>query len=150
MAGHAAQIFSLRSLVFSLFGFGATGSLMTWLGAGGTALTLGFSILAGLLVGGAVGSLLAYLKRSDTGSRGADRGFLGLRARVSLPIRSDAAGRIVVRRGEREYTIRALPYPGSAGEAKNPGEWRDVVVIDMRDGVAYVEPLAEEDRDLLP
>lgn len=147
--GHAAEIFSLRSLVFSVFGFGATGSLMTWLGAGaGSPLTILFSVLAGLLVGGAVGSFLAYLKRSDTGARGSDRRYVGLPGRVTLPIGPGSAGRIVVRRGDREHAIRALPYPGK--EEAEPGAWEEVVVIEMRDGVAYVEPLSEEDRDLLP
>lgn len=148
-AGHAAEIFSLRSLVFSVFGFGATGSLMTWLGAGAaSALTIVFSVLAGLAVGGAVGSFLAFLKRSDTGARRSDRAYVGLPGRVTLPIGPGSAGRIVVRRGEREHAIRALPYPGT--EAEDPAAWDEVVVLEMRDGVAYVEPVSEEDRDLLP
>lgn len=148
-SGHAAEFFSLRALVFSVFGFGATGSFMTWLGAGaGSLLTILFSVLAGLLVGGAVGSFLAYLKRSDTGARGSDRSYVGLPARVTLPIGAGSAGRIVVRRGDREHAIRALPYPGR--EERQPEAWEEVVVIEMRDGVAYVEPLSEEDRDLLP
>ncbi len=147
---HAAAIFSIRSLIFTLFGFGATGTLLTLLGSGATTpLTLIFSILAGLAVGASVGSFLAYLKRSDTGPRGGEEGFVGLSGRVTLPIRAGLPGSIVVRRGNREHSIRALPYRAEPA-APEPEAWDRVVVIEMREGVAYVSPIGDEERELLP
>jgi len=146
--GHVAAIFSLRSLVYSLFGFGATGTLLTVLGsAAGGWLTVGLSIVAGVAVGVAVGSLLAYLRRSDSQSRVGDEGFVGLPARVTLAIRDGSPGRILVSRGGREHAVRALPFSAeSAGEAER---WERVVVLEMRDGIAYVDPLEGEGVDLI-
>lgn len=144
----AAAIFSLRSLLYSLFGFGATGALLTAFGAGpGAPLTLGFSVLAGFLIGGAVGSFLAYLKRSGTRSRSGDRGFVGLEGRVTLPIREGSPGRIVIVRGDREHAVRALPFEGGVG--RDPEDWTQVLVLEMRDGVAYVDALRGDGTDLL-
>ncbi len=146
--GQAAAIFSLRSLIYSMFGFGATGSLLTAFGAGpGAPLTLGFSVLAGLFVGSTVGSFLAYLKRSDPRARSGDRGFVGLCGRVTLPIRSGSPGRIVVVRGEREHTVRALPFGDDLADETQL--WEQVLVVEMRDGVAYVESLEGERAELL-
>ena len=146
--GHAAAIFSLRSLIYSLFGFGATGSLLTALGAGpGAPLTLGFSILAGLFVGSTIGSVLVYLKRSDRREREGDAGFVGLSGRVTLPIQAESPGRIVVVRGDREHTVRALPFGETvAGDLQS---WEQVLVVEMKDGVAYVDALEPDTTELL-
>jgi len=147
-AGNAAAIFSLRSLIYSMFGFGATGALLTALGAGaGAPTTLGFSVLAGLVVGGVVGSVLAYLKRSDPRVRPGDDGFVGLSGRVTLPIQAASPGRIVVLRGDREHTVRALPF-GDAADAESR-RWEQVLVVEMRDGVAYVDAIGDEATELL-
>jgi len=118
------------------------------LGAGpGSPLTVGLSVGSGLLVGAVVGAFLGYLKRSDTGARIGETSFVGLTGRVTLPLADGAPGRIAVLRGEREHTVRALPYPRE--QASDPGEWKQVLVLEMRDGVAYVDPLDEEGVDLL-
>jgi hypothetical protein len=148
-AGHAAAIFSLRSIIFSLFGFGATGSLLTLVGANPTGLsTVVLAVGAGLLVGAAVGAFLSYLKRSDSGAQASEISFVGLRGRVTLPLGAGSPGHIMVQRGNREHSIRALPFPGET-EGSDPADWDRVVVIEMRKGVAYVGPLRGEDVDLL-
>lgn len=148
-AGHApsAAIFSLRSLIFTLFGFGAAGTALTAMGSSPSSpITIGLAGGAGLAVGYAVGGLLAYLKRSDMLSREGDESFLGLTGRVTVPMRRGSAGQVVVARGNREHTVRALPHESTSGD---PSEWRSVVVIDMKDGIARVGPLAPSDEDLL-
>lgn len=147
--GHApsAAIFSLRSLVFSLFGFGAVGTALTALGSAPSApTTIVLAAGAGLVVGYLVGAFLAYLKRSDTGARAGDESYLGLTGRVTLPLRPDAPGQVVVARGNREHTVRALPHESTSGD---PRAWRTVVVIDMKDGIARVGPLRPSDEALL-
>lgn len=144
----AASIFSLRALLFAVFGFGAAGTVLTALGAGATApLTLALSIGAGLSVGLSVGALLAYLKRSDTQSRPGDEGFRGLTGRVILPLGADSPGQIVVRRGQREHTVRALPHPAAHSESAG---WKRVMVVEMKSGIAYVGPLEDDEEELLP
>lgn len=146
--GHASAIFSLRSLVYTLLGFGATGALLTWTGASpGSPLTIGFALVAGLLVGATVGSFLAYLKRSDTRAMAGDESYVGLPGRVTLPIREGSPGRIVVAKGGKEHAVRALPYP--RGASGDPEDWRQVMVLEMRDGVALVDRFEGEGSDLL-
>lgn len=147
--GHAAAVFSLRSLIFTMFGFGGVGAITSWLGSDPAApLTIGLAATGGLTTGVAVGAFLGYLKRSDTGPRATERRFIGMPARVTLPLGPGSAGRIVVRRGDREHAIRALPHPGET--SSEPGQWTEVVVIEMRDGVAYVGPVTPDDREFLP
>lgn len=149
--GYLASIFSIRSLIFAVLGFGATGLLLMTFGAGPDApLTVGLASGAGLTVGSVVGWFLGFLKRSDTGPRLAEGSFRGLTGRVTLPLAEEAPGRIVVTRGEREHTVRALPFPRDEEAAGvDPEEWTDVFVVEMRDGVAYVEPLDEDRADLI-
>jgi hypothetical protein len=143
-----ASIFSLRALLFALFGFGAAGTLLTALGAApGSPLTLALSVGAGLSVGLSVGVLLAYLKRSDTHSRPGDEGFRGLTGRVILPLGADSPGQVVVRRGQREHTVRALPHPAAHSE---PAGWKRVMIVEMKSGIAYVGPLEDDEVELLP
>lgn len=144
----AASIFSLRALLFAVFGFGAAGTVLTALGAApASPLTLVLSSGAGLSVGLSVGVLLAYLKRSDTHSRYGDEGFRGLTGRVILPLGADSPGQVVVRRGEREHTVRALPHPAAHSE---PAGWTRVMIVEMKSGIAYVGPLEEDEELLLP
>jgi hypothetical protein len=150
-AGHggtpSAAIFSLRALVFTLFGFGAVGTALTALGSSpGSPITLALSVASGLLVGLTVGSFLGYLKRSDTPARPGDHGFAGAIGRVTLPIGAAAPGQVVVRRGNREHAVRALPHASALSE---PSEWKRVVVVEMREGIAYVGPVGEADENLL-
>lgn len=146
--GYVASIFSFRSLIFALLGFGATGALLSWFGSSPAApLTVGLSAGAGLTVGALVGAFLGFLKRSDTGPREGEASFEGLTGRVTLPLAAGGAGRIVVTRGGREHAVRALPYPRES--AGDPSDWTAVLVVEMRDGIAYVEPLDDEGRDLL-
>lgn len=144
----SAAIFSMRSILFALFGFGAVGTLLTSLGASPTSpLTLALSVGAGLSVGVAVGTFLAYLKRSDTRSRPGDEGYRGLIGRVVLPLQEASPGRIVVRRGPREHSVRALPHPAAHSD---PAGWTRVVVVEMKNGIAYVGPLEADEEQLLP
>ncbi|MDH3735053.1 MAG: hypothetical protein OEU54_16105 [Gemmatimonadota bacterium] len=149
--GYLTSIFSVRSLIFAVLGFGATGMLLTTLGAGPEApMTVGLATGAGLGVGIAVGAFLGYLKRSDAGPRLTEGSFKGLTGRVTLPLSEGAPGRIVVTRGHRDHTVRALPFPRETPrEDEQPEDWTNVFVVEMRDGVAYVEPLDEDRADLL-
>jgi len=147
--GHAAAVFSLRSLIFALFGFGGVGAVMTWLGSDpASPATIGLATSGGLLTGITIGAFLGYLKRSDSGARATEQRFIGMPARVTLPLGPESVGRIIVRRGDREHAVRALPHPGET--SGDPETWTEVVVIEMRDGVAYVGPVDPEDRELLP
>jgi len=142
----AAKIFSIRGLIYALFGFGAVGSALTWLGQSGVLTTLVAAVVGGLLAGGMVTLLFNWLKSTGARSGAGDAGFVGLQGTVTLPVGEDSAGKVVVERGGRRISLRALPWPGAEGEAST---WRDVVVMEMDRGVARVAPI-EEDLALEP
>lgn len=141
----AEKVFSLRGLVFGLFGFGLTGTVLGWAGfPPGAASTVGLSAGAGAASGWLTSRLVGWLRRTESGSRRDQGGFEGRAGRVVLPLSGDSPGRVRVRRGTRTYDLRARPYaPGEGGDA---GEWEDVVVVEMKDGIAYVAPV--EDGEL--
>lgn len=143
-AGTAAQkIFSFRGLIYGLFGFGLTGTILSTLELS-TLPTAGASVVAGILSSILVTSVFNYLRTTDSGYLPGDHTFPGASGRVVLPISADSAGAVVVVRSGREIRLRALPHPSGAGD---PAGWTEVMVIEMDDGVARVAPL--EDQQLL-
>jgi len=141
----AEKILSIRGLVYSLFGFGLTGALLTGFGAPAAgALTIGVSAAAGLGAGWTVTRLLRWLRGSEAGARPGDESFVGRTGRMRLPMRGgDRTGRVRVHRGERTYDLRALPHPAASGGG-DPGSWERVMVLEVREGVALVAPVDEE------
>ena len=74
--------------------------------------------------------------------------FSGLRGRVTLPIRPEIPGKVVVERGGRRVELRALPHASASSRETLPGG-RTVFVVEMEKGVARVAPF-EEDMLLEP
>ena len=139
----AAKIFSIRTVTYSLFGFGAVGTLLTWLwdgGAPGTTATL--AVATGLTSGALINTVFVWLKRSESGAMAGESGYAGHRGRVTLPI-AGSGGKVLVEFAGREVELRALPHP-SALEAGDPATWKRVVVVEMEAGVARVAPLDDE------
>ncbi|MDH3735055.1 MAG: hypothetical protein OEU54_16115 [Gemmatimonadota bacterium] len=61
-------LYSLRSLVYSLVGFGGVGVLLSSVTSGlSPGMNLTFAVLSGLLVGGTTSAVLAFLARPTTG-----------------------------------------------------------------------------------
>lgn len=137
----AAKIFSLRGLVYALFGFGATGTLLTGLGIGATVTALSAGV-TGFLSSALVTSVFNYLRRTDSGALPGDQSFAGALGRVVLPLSPGSPGAVVVQRGGREIRLRALPHPSGEGA---PQTWSRVMVVEMERGVAQVVPM-EGDR----
>lgn len=142
--GAAQKIFSFRGLIYALFGFGLTGTILTSLDLP-TLPTAGASAVAGFLSSILVTGVFNYLRTTDSGYLLGDETFAGAQGRVILPMSTDSAGAVVVVRSGREIRLRALPHASGAGD---PGTWTRVMVIEMEpNGVARVAPL--EDRQLL-
>jgi len=144
-SGSAAKILSLRGLVYALFGFGATGTLLTSLGVG-SAATLVASVVTGFASSALVTWAFNYLRRTDSGSLPGDRAFAGALGRVVLPLSAGSAGAVVVRRGDREIRLRALPHASGSGD---PAGWERVMVVEVDSGIARVVPV-EGDHLLEP
>lgn len=144
---HAAiKIFSIRTVTYALFGFGAVGTLRTFVWTGGSAaFTVVIAVATGLLSGALINAAFGWVKHSESGAIQGEATYAGLTGRVTLPI-SDTGGKVVVERGGHSVELRALPHP-SADAQGDPTQWTSVFVVEMQRGVALVAPLG---RDLLP
>jgi membrane protein implicated in regulation of membrane protease activity len=136
----AGKLFSFRSIIYAIFGFGATGTLLTYLGLAliPTAVT---AAIGGVLSSMLVTTVFNYLKRTDSGASPGDAGFVGLLGKVVLPLSDGSAGAVLVERAGRQIRLRALPHSTAQGD---PREWRQVVVVDLENGIAQVAPLKED------
>jgi hypothetical protein len=90
--------------------------------------------------------LFGWLRRTDSGGMAGDAHLIGLTGTVSLPLSATVPGTVILERGGRRVTMRALPHPGSADD---PETWTAVVVVGVESGVARVAPLAPGEMDLL-
>lgn len=139
----AEKIFSLRGMIYALFGFGLAGTALGWIGYPPAApATIVLAGGAGLGSGWVTTRMMNWLRRSESGGREGQTSFEGQPGRVVLPLEPGSPGRVKVRRGARSYRLRALPYDSTADDASG---WEDVVVVEMRDGVAYVSPVDESE-----
>lgn len=145
--GFWLSVFSLRSLTYFLFGFGATGVLLEFVWQGSyRPLTLAASLGAGMLAGGLNAFLLGYLRRTDSGRLASDASLIGLVGRVTLPLSAGGTGKIEVKRAARLHTILARPFDAAP---TSPEAWTRVFVVAMEDGIALVVPLDEAGVPLL-
>ena len=134
------NLLSLRSAIYFLFTFGGVGAVLTWAwGSGGYLFTLVAAALAGVTVAGLASVVFRYLRRTDSGLRdSAESGFIGLPARVSVPVSHEGPGKVIVERSGRSFELLARPH---AEDAPEPRAWGAVVVVEMRNGVALVAPV---------
>jgi hypothetical protein len=138
----AAKIFSIRTITYSLFGFGAVGTLLTYVFPSGPGTTAAFAVTGGLLSGALINAAFTWVKRSESGQLAAENSFSGHSGRVTLPI-AGSGGKIVVEHLGKEVELRALPHPSALTQG-DPAQWRAVVVVEMDRGVALVAPVSKE------
>jgi len=138
-----AKIFSVRTVTYSLFGFGAVGTLLTWTWAGSSPVVTGaLAGVTGLLSGSLINLAFAWVRRSESGQLAGEDEWAGHTGRVKLPIAA-SGGLVVVEKAGRTVELRALPH-ASALERGDPSKWKNVVVVEMEHGVARVAPLEDE------
>ena len=135
-------LFSVRNLTYLVFGFGATGVLLSLVWRGERDL---LTALAALFTGGAAwlvsAVLFGYLRRSESGELQTDRTLLGRVGQVTLPMLPGGTGKVLVTRAGQTHELLAKPMAeGDAGAET----WRSVVIVEMRDGVAFVTPYSED------
>lgn len=144
----AEKIFSIRGALYAGFGFGLVGTLLTLFGSpAGSPATIGFAAVTGLGAGWLVMRLLNWIRSSEAGAYAGDRTYEGRMGRMTLPMTEGSSGRVRVRRGSRTHDLRALPHP-SASSSSAPDDWQEVMVIEVRDGVALVAPVESEGLQL--
>lgn len=144
----AVKIFSIRTITYSLFGFGAVGTGLTLVRAGGApGSTAGLAVATGLASGALINALFSWVRRGDSGALREEEGYSGLLGRVTLPIEG-SGGKILVEVAGREVELVAQPHASAVG-AGDASKWRRVLVVEMVRGVALVAP-AEDDAYLMP
>lgn len=140
--GHSpTQWLSIRTLTYFLFVFGGVGAILTKSWSPATApIVLGIALLAGGGVGTAVSAAFRYLRRTDSGYRQTDDSFIGLTARVIVPLGPGRPGKVLVHRGDRTFDLLAQPYVRTEGATPLP-DWKEVIIVEMTRGTAIVAPV---------
>ena len=137
----AYKLLSLRNATYFLFAFGVTGVSLTWLWGGNRGILTAILALAiGALGAGISTMVFGWLRKSESGDMPGDRAWLGATARVLLPLQSGGTGKIYVSRAGRSQELLARPFDD---DATNPERWSNVMILEIRDGVALVAPNEE-------
>ena len=135
------KLLSLRNLTYLLFAFGATGVLLRLIFGGEkdlvTALAAGTTGVAAWF---ASATLFGYLKSSESGERPTDRMLVGRVGQVTLPLLTGGTGKVQVTRSGQTQELLAKPMDENE---TNPQSWGTVVIVEMRDGIAFVAPYSE-------
>jgi len=136
----APRIFTIRSLTYFLMGFGVVGVLVGWLGfEGSPGITAAVAAAMGLLCVAISAVASGYLHRKVSSAVPDERSLICLVGDVVLPL-ANGSGKILVRRAGREIELRARPLDDSARDSES---WTSVLVVEVRDGIAYVAPYRE-------
>ena len=132
------KILSLRNATYFLFAFGVSGVLLTWLWQGGRGLLTALVASALGVLGGAISALtFGWLKRTESGEPLGDASWIGATGQVTIPLSTGGTGKVLVSRGHLEQELLARPFDDDALE---PERWSNVMVVEMRQGIALVAP----------
>ena len=134
-----SKLFSVRNLTYFMFAFGATGMLASAVAGDlvsavvATATGVGAWLLSSTLFG--------YLKKTESGERPTDRTLVGKVGQITLPLQPGGTGKVLVTRSGQTHELLAKPMSNETGPAES---WNSVVIVEVRDGIAYVAPYSEE------
>ena len=135
------KLLSLRNATYFLFAFGVTGVTLNWIWGGTRGLLTALLALSIGATGAAISTLaFGWLKKSESGDMPGDRAWLGASGQVVLPLSTGGTGKIFVARGGRSQELLARPFDDAADR---PETWSNVMVLEIRDGVALVAPNEE-------
>lgn len=139
---HGFKIVSMRTATYFLFGFGAAGTLLTWIGTAERGLlTFGIAVTLGLASAFIVAGVFGYLSGSESGTGSLAGTLVGLPGRVIVPLPSSGVGKVMVRHRDRSVDVMARPFDPVAEGAES---WTAVVIVEMEGGIALVAPLEED------
>jgi hypothetical protein len=135
------KLLSLRNVTYFLFAFGVTGVALKWMWGGTRGLLTALLALGIGSLGAAISTVVfGWLRKSESGGMPGDRAWLGASGQVVLPLSADGTGKIFVSRGGRSQELLARPFDN---DAQSPETWSNVMVLEIRDGVALVAPNEE-------
>ncbi|NND04344.1 MAG: hypothetical protein HKN91_16330 [Acidimicrobiia bacterium] len=132
-----SSLLTFRTLIFFMAFFGAVGIVLSLFDYSEPVPFIS-ALGLGTIAGATNARLMSYLKRSETSSHLTQRDISGSTARVVLPVGQERRGRVEVDMGGQPQFMVALPYRPNAAEMAQGAQ---VVVVEVRDGTAYVAPL---------
>ncbi len=136
------KLFSLRYLTYAMFGFGAVGVTLGLVWGGERDLTTAVAAsLTGITAWLGTATLFGYLRQSESGELATDRSLIGLVGQITLPLLVGSTGKVLVTRGGQTQELLAKPMDESDANVQS---WNSVVIVEMRDGIAFVAPYSEE------
>lgn len=136
---HGLQAFlSVRTLVYFLAGFGATGTLLELFTDASSPAALAWAIVVGIAGAIAAAAVYGYLRASESGAVSRDNDYLvGLPAEVVLPVVPGRRGKVRLLTSGREVQLLARLH-GADDPACERGA--TVVIVDVDGDTALVAP----------
>jgi membrane protein implicated in regulation of membrane protease activity len=132
---------SIRTLLYLLAGFGATGTLIDLLTGASPVVSLLWAVLTGLVAAGLATAVYAWVRGTDSGDVPTEADYLvGMTAKVILPVVQGHRGKIVALHGDREVELLARLY--GAEDAVCP-RGSEVVIVDVDGETALVTALPQ-------
>ncbi|MEX2281919.1 MAG: hypothetical protein WEE89_05510 [Gemmatimonadota bacterium] len=136
------KLLSLRYLTYALFAFGAVGVTLGVVWGGTKDLTTAVAAsLTGVTAWLGSAALFGYLRQSESGDRSDDRTLIGRVGQVTLPLIAGSTGKVLVTRSGSTQELLAKPMDENDANLQS---WNSVVIVEMRDGIAFVAPYSEE------
>lgn len=137
----AQDFLSVRTLLYLLAGFGATGTLIELLTGATTPVSFAWALLTGLAAAMLAASVYGWVRRTDSGVVPTDPDYLiGATARVILPVVHGHRGKILALHQGREVELLARLYGSEDPDCPRGSE---VVIIEVDGETALVAALPQ-------
>lgn len=132
----AVKFISFRNVIYFLTFFGLTGTTFT---------LLSISAFISFLASGAIGGLswifgyklFKYLKESETGKGTETSDLNGKICRITLPVKKEQKGKIIVYLEEQIIEMQAIVSEASSKNEFVTGE--RALIVDIKDNIAYID-----------
>ena len=135
------SILSIRTLLYLLAGFGATGTLIDLLTDASSVVSLLWAVVTGLVAAGLAAAVYAWVRGSDSGEVPTEPDYLvGMTAKVILPVVQGHRGKIIALHGGREVEMLARLF--GAEDAVCP-RGSEVVIVDVDGETALITALPQ-------
>lgn len=131
---------SIRTLLYLLAGFGASGTLIDLLTSASASVALAWAVVTGVIAASLAAAIYGWVRRTDSGAVPTEPDYLlGVAARVVLPVIPGHRGKIVALYEGREVELLARLY-GQEDAACPRGS--EVVIVDIDGDTALVTALS--------
>lgn len=139
---------SLRTLLYLMAGFGASGTLIDLLTGAPAPVSLAWAGLTGVIAATLAALIYGWVRRTDSGLVPRDADYLvGMTARVILPVLAGQRGKIIALHEGREVELLARPH--GREEVSFP-RGAEVVIVDIDGETALVTAFPDIPSDPSP